>query len=122
VCKGEFHLLLQVPGFSFAKSAVSQLWPEPQVKMRHKWRQFNDLAIKTVAHSQPCGDTLSQKNLNCLNLAICFSENRPFSPDFGGSCRLLAIFRPKKNHWLQLRLQLHTVDSGAEFLIQFFQK
>jgi len=29
-------------------------------------------------------------------LAIFFSENRPFSPDFGGSCCLLAIFRPQK--------------------------
>jgi hypothetical protein len=53
------------------------------------------LAIKTVAHSQPCRDTLSQELFKLSQFGDFFSESRSFSPDFGGSSRLLAIFRPK---------------------------
>jgi hypothetical protein len=42
--------------------------------MRHKWRQFKDLVIKTVAHRQPCGDILYQKLQNWLNLVIVFQK------------------------------------------------
>jgi len=55
------YCLALPPGFSFPICIVARGWPESQVKMRHKWRQFNDLAIKIVVHRQPCGDILSQK-------------------------------------------------------------
>jgi hypothetical protein len=63
--------------------------------------------------------TLSPKNFKTVSIwRFVFQKTGPFSPDFGGSCCLFRDFSPQKNHWLQL----HTVGSGAEFLIYFFQK
>jgi hypothetical protein len=65
--------------------------------------------------------TLSPKNFkNCLNLAICFSENRSFSPDFGGSCRLLAIFRPKK--FTGCNCTLWTLEQSFNLIFSKFKK
>jgi hypothetical protein len=65
--------------------------------MRHKWRQFNDLAIKTVAADSPVA-TLSPNNSNTVSLfAISFSKNRPFSPDFGGSVAFWRLFAKNKS-------------------------
>jgi hypothetical protein len=64
--------------------------------MRHKWRQFNDLAIKTVTAGSPVA-TLSPNNSNTVSLfAIYFSINRPFSPDFGGRVAFWRLFAKKQ--------------------------
>jgi hypothetical protein len=67
--------------------------------MRHKWRRFNYLAIKTVAHRQTLA-TLSPNNFNPVSIfAICFLKNRPFSPDFGGRVAFWRFFVKKQtNH------------------------
>jgi len=50
-----------VPGLFFQIGSVAEVARIPSQNMPHNWQQFNDLAIKTVAHSQPCGDTLSEQ-------------------------------------------------------------
>jgi hypothetical protein len=59
---------------------------------KSKWRLFNDLAIKTVAHRQPRGETLSLKLKNCLNLAICLKKKGYFR-------KLLEAVSPFDDFW-----------------------
>jgi hypothetical protein len=62
---------------------------------KSKWRLFYDLAIKTVAHGQPCGDTLSQKLKKLSQFGNLFLIKKAIFASFWTQCRLLTIFRKK---------------------------
>jgi len=101
VCKGELHLLLcKFQGFFLSPNLQCRSGGDnPKSNCDISGDSFNDLAIKTVAPNPSPVATLSPKNfLNCLNLATCFSENRPiFARFWSPVVAFWRFFAPKKS-------------------------